>query len=64
MLVSANILRYAYTVGNEKDSNGRVVVSITAVLAHSQLSQGGIPQYALFDNCYWYRVKVCKPNIV
>ena len=59
VLTSANIIRHNATVGTKDKDSTSTPVSIKAVLDHLRWSVvGGMIQYALCDDHYWYCVKV------
>ena len=59
VLSSANILRHNATVGTKDTDSTSTPVSIKDVLDHLRSSAvGDMIPYALFDEHYWYCVKV------
>ena len=63
VLVAANILDHAAAVETTADKdvpvNETTPVGLKAVLGYScQSVTNGMPAHAMFDNYYWYRIKV------
>ena len=65
VLISANILNHTASVEDSTDKGGiGTQVVLKAVLGYSRRAeQNGIPTYAMFDDYYWFRVKVLNPVV-
>ena len=65
VLISANILNHTASVEDSTDKWGiGTQVVLKAVLGYSRRAeQNGIPTYAMFDDYYWFRVKVLNPVV-
>ena len=65
VLISANILNHTASVEDSTDKGCiRNQVVLKAVLGYSRrVQQNGIPAYAMFDDYYWFRVKVLNPVV-
>ena len=64
VLLSAKIIKHDANVGvtSEKSELGAPVV-LKAVLGYSsRQGANGVPIYAMFDDYYWFRVKVIQSN--
>ena len=64
VLISANIINHDASVGvaSDKSELGPPVV-LKAVLGYScRQEPNGVPTYAMFDDYYWFRVKVIQSN--
>ena len=64
VLTSANIINHDASVGvaSDKSELGPPVV-LKAVLSYScRQEPNGVPKYAMFDDYYWFRVKVIQSN--
>ena len=60
VLISANIVNHTASVDKSTDKEGvDTKVELKTVLGYSRrVEPNGIPAYAIFDDYYWFRVKV------
>ena len=66
VLIEANILIHTATVATstEEHSEG-ASVTIKTMLGYSlRQNNNDMPIYAMFDDLYWYRIKVLRPIVV